>query len=32
MVCQTYWTARHSSRLDDVERIFNLAEKLGFVE
>ncbi len=28
MVCHQYWTARHSSRLDDVERIFNIAEKL----
>ena len=28
MVCPNYWTARHSSELDNVGRIFNLAEKL----
>lgn len=29
MVCINYWTARHSSELDSVERIFNIAEKLA---
>lgn len=28
MVCPGYWAARHSSKLDDVERIFKIAEKL----
>ncbi len=28
MVCPGYWAARHSSKLDDVERIFSIAEKL----
>jgi len=28
MVCPGYWAARHSSNLDDVERIFKIAEKL----
>jgi len=28
MVCHGYWAARHSSKLDSVEKIFNIAEKL----
>jgi hypothetical protein len=28
MVCPGYWTARHSSKLDVVEHVFNVAEKL----
>ena len=28
MVCPGYWAARHSSKLDSVERIFSIAEKL----
>ncbi|MCK4406031.1 MAG: transposase [Hadesarchaea archaeon] len=28
MVCPGYWAARHSSKLDDVERIFKIAERL----
>jgi len=28
MVCPGYWAARHSSKLDDVEQIFNIAERL----
>ena len=28
MVCPGYWSARHSSKLDDVEQIFKIAEKL----
>ena len=28
MVCPGYWAARHSSKLDDVEKIFSIAEKL----
>ena len=28
MVCPNYWIARHSSKLDDVEQIFNHAERL----
>ena len=28
MVCPGYWAARHSSKLDDVEQIFKIAEKL----
>jgi hypothetical protein len=28
MVCPGYWTARHSSKLDVVEHVFNIAEKL----
>lgn len=28
MVCPGYWAARHSSKLDSVEKIFNVAEKL----
>ena len=28
MVRHGYWTARHSSKLDSVEKIFNIAEKL----
>jgi len=27
MVCPGYWTARHSSKLDVVEHVFNVAEK-----
>jgi len=28
MVCPGYWTARHSSKLDVVEHVFNIVEKL----
>ena len=28
MVCPGYWSAQHSSKLDSVEKIFNIAEKL----
>lgn len=28
MVCPGYWTARHSSKLDNVEQIFKIAERL----
>ena len=28
MVCPGYWSARHSSKLDSVERIFSIVEKL----